>query len=125
MTSAPASYAQAVKFLERKRATKDRPKTQKEIVREHSDLIETLIRDHQATLVEVGGALRDLGEPVRQPGLEAEIRKQLGHTKDIRKRKGGHSQGAPSHTGVPVNVEAKPFEDDENAFVARRPRGDG
>ena len=125
MTSLPANHAQAVEILKRKRAAKDRPKTQKEIVRERSDQIEMLIRDHGATLIEVGDVLKDLGEPVRQSGLEAEIRKQLGHTKDIRKRRRGPSQDAPTHADVPVTVEAKPFEDDdEDAFVARRPRGD-
>lgn len=125
MTSPPASHAQAVEILRRKRAAKDRPKTQKDIVRQHSELIEALIRDNDATLLEVGDVLRDLGEPVRQPGLDAAIRKQLGHTKDIRKRRGGPSQDAPTHADVPVTVEAKPFEDDdEDAFVARRPRGD-
>lgn len=125
MTHHPANHAQAVEFLQRKRAAKSRQKTQKQIVCQHSGLIETLIRDHAATLVEVGEVLKELGEPIRQPGLEAEIRKRLGHTKAIRKREGGPSQGAQPHAGAAVNVEPKPSEDDEeDAFVARRPRGD-
>ncbi len=126
MTSSSIDHTQAVEILKRNRAEQDRPKTQSEIVRQHSDLIEVLIRDHNATLGEVGEVISGLGEPVRQPGLEAAIRKLLGHAKDIRDRKTVRL-GTDADVGAnPIVASgANPFEDDDdNAFVARRPRGD-
>lgn len=124
MTPSPADRTDGIEILMRKRAVKERSKTQKDIVRQHSGLIEELVRDHSATLIEVGDVLRALGEPVRQPGLEATIRQLLGTTKDIRAGRDAPPEGAGRNASPAVTARPDPFEDDdEQAFVARRPRG--
>lgn len=132
ISGAPADVNRLRSHYQRHKAAKPTQRTQADIVREYREDIITLIRDDGAKLDEVIEAIGAEGVEVKAAGLKAEILAQIGTVKDIRlgRTKLAHT---PSALSVPASPPAPPTRiatpmlsqgeaDDDNLFVARRPR---
>ena len=118
-------------------AKKEKARLQSEIVRDYRDEIVELIADDFATLNEVVSSVRALGEPVLDAGFKAEILKQIGTVKNIRTgrtspaalvRDPPRMRPSPAivSTSLPVSQTGNGDildDDDDELFVARKPRG--
>lgn len=124
--------------FEHEQAQKPPKRLQSDIVWDYRADIIGLIKDDGATLCEVVSAVRAQGETVLDHGFKAELLKQLGTVKDIRAGRGKNSNLALAPTGSvssalapvggtePAVGQHRPAEDvadDDDLFVARRPRG--
>ena len=127
MTQSDTREIQAVEQLSLQRAGKPFIRRQRHIVLENSQLIQKLIRDQLATKKEVAAVLKALGEPVLEKGFFAEVSKQIGSVKEIRRRHPNLSSDLEKvATQEPTSSRNSPItdddDDDDDAFVARRPR---
>lgn len=123
----PVSLTQAVAALQQKRGAKPRARTQADIVADNADTIIELVRRYGATQKEVADTLRELGEPVRDDGFAAEMRKQLGTMKEIRTVRTSDPAKHDSSAVVPsTTAGVQPYRQDEafeeDSFVTRPAR---